>query len=123
MTRADGQRRYASALGPRLRGVAHPAIPLPFPMPPITVSAEPSLLQTGFWHLLTTKRDYAYTMPTATAKKLRGVKLKPGGPRQPLNRQQRRQAQRATAEHAQVAYERTVTDWHHQQRQRANTTA
>ena len=44
MTRADGQRRYASALGPRLRGVAHPAIPLPFPMPPITVSAEPSLL-------------------------------------------------------------------------------
>ncbi|MDQ3090377.1 MAG: hypothetical protein M3R46_01690, partial [Actinomycetota bacterium] len=80
--------------------------------------------------LLTTKRDYAYTMPTATTNKLRGVELKagaaprkPGGPRQPLKGEQRRQAERATAEHAQVAYERTVTDWHHQQRQRANTTA
>src|SRR4051812_24397293 len=79
-----------------------------------------------FWHLLTTERDYAYTMPTATAKKLRGVELKagaqprkPGGPRQPLNREQRRQAERAVAEHAQAAYERTVTEWHRQQRQRA----
>jgi hypothetical protein len=96
----------------------------------IAIVATARKMATLFWHLLTTERDYAYTMPTATAKKLRGVELKagaaprkPGGPRQPLNREQRLQAERATAEHAQVAYERTVTDWHHQQRQRANTMA
>ncbi|MCP9488817.1 MAG: IS110 family transposase [Solirubrobacteraceae bacterium MAG38_C4-C5] len=93
----------------------------------IAIVATARKMATLFWHLLTTQRDYAYTMPTATDKKLRGVELKagaaprkPGGPRQPLNREQRRQAERATAEHAQAAYERTVTDWHHQQRQRAN---
>jgi transposase len=87
----------------------------------IAIVATARKTATLFWHLLTTERDYAYTMPTATAKKLRGVELKAGAaPRKP---QQRRQAERATAEHAQVAYERTVTDWHHQQRQRANTMA
>lgn len=96
----------------------------------IAIVATARKMSTLFWHLLTTERDYAYTMPTTTAKKLRGVELKagaeprkPGGPRQPLNREQRRQAERAAAEHAQAAYERTVTDWHHQQRQRANAMA
>lgn len=31
-----------------------------------------------FWHLLTTGRDYAYSLPTATAKKMRAVELKAG---------------------------------------------
>ena len=84
-----------------------------------------------FWHLLSTSQDYAYSLPTSTAKKMRTVELKAGaprrpgradGPRQPLNREQRRELERQSAEHAQTAYERTVTDWHHQERQRATTT-
>jgi len=96
----------------------------------IAIVATARKMAVLFWHLLTTERDYAYTMPTTTAKKLRAVELKagaerrpPGGARQPLNREQRREAERAAAEHAQAAYERTVTDWHRQQRQRANEPA
>jgi len=81
-----------------------------------------------FWHLLTSGRDYAYSMPTATAKKMRAVELKAGAsrrrgenPRQPLNREQRREVERRMAEHAQAAYERTVDDWHRQQRRRRST--
>ncbi len=96
----------------------------------IAIVATARKMANLFWHLLTTERDYAYAMPTAHAKKLRAIELKaggqprkPGGPRQPLNRDQRRQAERAAAEHAQAAYERTVTDWHRQQRQRATRPA
>ena len=75
-----------------------------------------------FWYLLTTGQDYAYSMPTATAKKLRGVELKAGAPSRKgggsthhLNREQRRQLERRSAEHAENAYRRNVADWQHQQ--------
>lgn len=79
-----------------------------------------------FWHLLVSGQDYAYSMPTATAKKLRSVELKAGAPsrrgggsQHPLNREQRRQPERRTAEHAEAAYRRNVADWHRQQRKTA----
>ena len=85
-----------------------------------------------FWHLLTTSQDYAYSLPTATAKKIRTIELKagaprrqgrPGQPRQPLNREQRRELEQQNAQHAQAAYERTVADYTHQQRQRQTAAA
>lgn len=75
-----------------------------------------------FWYLLTTGQDYAYSMPTATAKKLRGVELKAGAPsrkgggsQHPLNREERRRLERRSAEHAENAYRRNVVDWQRQQ--------
>lgn len=95
----------------------------------IAIVAVARKMCTLFWHLLTNQRDYAYSLPTATAKKMRAVELKTGvaprrgsARRQPLNREQRRELERSEAEHAQAAYQRTVADWHHQQRQRANNT-
>jgi transposase len=88
----------------------------------VAVARKMSVL---FWHLLTSERDYAYSLPTATAKKLRTIELKAGAQRkntasrQPLNREQRREHEHTAAEHAQAAYERTVADWHRQQSQRA----
>jgi transposase len=89
----------------------------------VAVARKMSVL---FWHLLTNERDYAYSLPTATAKKLRAIELKAGAAprkttprRQPLNREQRRKQEHATAQHAQAAYEQSVADWHRQQRQRA----
>jgi transposase len=83
-----------------------------------------------FWHLLNNEQDYAYSMPTATAKKLRKVELiagaparQPGGPGNGLNREQRRQLERATAEQAENAYRRNVTDWQRHQKQRNETPA
>jgi len=75
-----------------------------------------------FWHLLASGEDYAYSMPTPTAKKLRAVELKAGAPsrrgggsQHALNREQRRKLERRSAEHAEAAYRRNVTDWHRQQ--------
>ncbi len=75
-----------------------------------------------FWYLLTSGQDYAYSMPTATAKKLRGVELKAGAParrgggsQHALNREERRKLERRSAEQAENAYRRNVADWHHQQ--------
>ena len=81
-----------------------------------------------FWHLLIREQDYAYTLPTALAKKIRTIELKAGAEpkrgqnRYTLTREQRRAEDKLVAEHAQAAYERTVTDWHHQQQQRKATT-
>jgi transposase len=92
----------------------------------IAIVATARKMAVLFWHLLTSQRDYAYSLPTATAKKLRMIELKTGAgarkttaQRQSLNREQRRKHEHAAAEHAQAAYERTVADWHRQQRQRA----
>jgi transposase len=78
-----------------------------------------------FSYLLVTRQDYAYTMPTATAKKLRGIELKAGAPSRAgggrnnhLNREQRRQLERRAAEQAETAYCRNIADW---QRQQAKT--
>jgi transposase len=90
---------------------------------PIAIVATARKMAKLFWHLLIREQNYAYTLPTALAKKIRTIELKagyparkPGGPRPTLNREQRREIDRKLAEHAQTAYERTVADWHHQQR-------
>lgn len=91
----------------------------------IAIVATARKLAALCWHLLTRGEDYAYTMPTSTAKKMRRIELKAGAPRRKppgvhpeLNREQRLQLERQAAARAQAAYERTVTDWHRQQRQR-----
>jgi transposase len=86
---------------------------------PIAIVATAAKMAKLFWHLLIREQDYAYTLPTALAKKIRTIELKAGHPRrrggngQPaaLNREQRRAIERKIAEHAQAAYERTITDW------------
>lgn len=75
-----------------------------------------------FWHLLSRGEDYAYQMPLVTKKKLRKIELKAGAPRQRAgwnlagpNREERRKLERESAQAAQAAYERNITDWHQQQ--------
>jgi transposase len=91
----------------------------------IAIVATARKMTVLFWHLLTNEQDYAYCLPTPTAKKLRAIELKagaarrkPGGPSTPINREQRRELERQTMRQAQTAYERTVADWHRVQRQR-----
>lgn len=71
----------------------------------IAIVAVARKMCTLFWRLLTTGEDYAYTMPTATAKKLRTIELKAGVPKPPRdgrrpehNREERRQLERQTAD-------------------------
>lgn len=85
---------------------------------PIAIVATARKMAKLFWHLLIREQDYAYTLPTALAKKIRTIELKagherhrPGGNRTPLNREQRRAIERQIAQHAQTAYERSITDW------------
>jgi transposase len=97
----------------------------------VAIVAVARKMCTLFWHLLTNEQDYAYAMPTATAKKLRKIELtagaparQGGGPGNAINREQRRELERRTAEQAENAYRRIVTDWQRQQHQReANTPA
>jgi transposase len=96
---------------------------------PIAIVAVARKMASLFWHLLVREQDYAYTLPTALAKKIRTIELKagharrrPGGNRQTLNREQRRAVERQVAEHAQAAYERTIADWQRHARTAARTT-
>ncbi len=79
-----------------------------------------------FWRLIARGEDYAYQMPIITAKKLRNVELTAGASRRRAtgnlkgpNREERRQLERHSAEAAEHAYQRNVTDWQRQQTQRA----
>ena len=79
-----------------------------------------------FWHMLVSGEDYAYSMPTPTAKKLRAVELKAGAPsrrgggsQHALNREERRKLERRSAEQAETAYRRNVAEWHRQQKKAA----
>jgi transposase len=92
----------------------------------VAVARKMSVL---FWHLLTRGEDYAYQMPIVTAKKLRKIELAAGAPRKRAtgnlkgpNREERRQLERRSAEAAESAYRRNVTDWQRQQQQRAKKT-
>jgi transposase len=96
---------------------------------PIAIVAVARKMASLFWHLLIREQDYAYTLPTALAKKIRTIELKaghprrrPGGPHVPVNREQRRTLERQIAEHAQAAYERTIADWQRHARTPATTT-
>lgn len=92
----------------------------------VAIVAVARKLAVLFWHLLVSGQDYAYSMPTPTAKKLRSVELKAGAPsrrgggsQHALNREERRQLERRSAEHAEAAYRRNVADWHRQQKKTA----
>jgi transposase len=95
---------------------------------PVAIVAVARKMAVLFWYLLTTGQDYAYAMPTVTAKKLRSVELKAGAPSRKgggsthhLNREQRRQLERRSAEQAENAYRRNVADWQRQQAKAART--
>ncbi len=97
---------------------------------PVAIVAVARKLVVLFWHLLVSGQDYAYSMPTPTAKKLRAVELKAGAPsrrgggsQHALNREERRKLERRSAEHAEAAYRRNVADWHRQQKKVAGTAA
>jgi transposase len=85
---------------------------------PIAIVATARKMAKLFWHLLVNEQDYAYTLPTPLAKKIRTIELKagherrrPSGQRVPTNREQRRIIERQLAHQAQLAYERMITDW------------
>ena len=91
----------------------------------VAIVAVARKMCTLFWHLLTREEDYAYQMPIVTAKKLRKIELTAGAPARHgggasngLNREQRRQLERDSAEAAEHAYQRNVADWQRQQQQR-----
>lgn len=96
---------------------------------PVAIVAVARKMAVLFWHLLVSGQDYAYSMPTATAKKLRGVELKAGAPsrrgggsQHALNREERRKLERRSAEHAENAYRRSVADWQRQQKKATRRT-
>lgn len=80
---------------------------------PIAIVATARKLAKLFWHLLIREQDYAYTLPTPLAKKIRTIELKaghprrrPGGNHHTLNREQRRVLERQIAEQAEAAYDK-----------------
>jgi transposase len=71
-----------------------------------------------FWCLLTRGEDYAHQQPSPTAKKLRLLEIRAGGPTLKgkrtgtwATRQRMRQAERQLAEQAEASYKRMVSDW------------
>jgi transposase len=94
----------------------------------VAIVAVARKLAVLFWHMLVSGQDYAYSMPTPTAKKLRAVEIKAGAPsrrgggsQHTLNREELRKLERRSAEHAEAAYRRNVADWHRQQKKAART--
>jgi hypothetical protein len=86
---------------------AHPSPPRP----------SPAKLACLFWCLLTSGEDYAYAQPSLTQKKMRRLELQAGAPRRQGGRHvwstndAMRNAERALAEQAELAYKRNVADW------------
>lgn len=78
------------------------------------------------WCLLTRGEDYAYAQPSLTAKKLRRAELLAGAPRGKRHVERglwstnaaMRKAERELARQAEVAYQRTVSDWERAQKKR-----
>lgn len=72
-----------------------------------------------FWCLLTREEDYAFAQPSLTRKKLRQLQITAGGERYAPEaagvysaNAAVREAERELARQAEVAYARTVRDWH-----------
>ena len=72
-----------------------------------------------FWYLLTREEDYAYAQPSLTKKKLRRLEITAGAERYTQSaagiwaaNDAVRQAERELAHQAELAYARTVRDWH-----------
>jgi transposase len=84
----------------------------------VAVVAAARKLACLFWCMLTRGEDYAFQQPSLTRKKLRRLELQAGAPRWQGGRdvwsvnQAMRQAERELARQAELAYQRTVADWH-----------
>ncbi len=85
----------------------------------VAVVAAARKLACLFWCLLTREEDYAYAQPSLTKKKLRRLELTAGAPSQKgaktglwAANAAIRDAERELASQAEVAYQRTVRDWH-----------
>jgi transposase len=83
----------------------------------VAVVAAARKLACLFWCMLTRGEDYAFQQPSLTKKKLRRLELAAGAPRNQGGRSvwstndAMRQAERALALQAELAYQRTVADW------------
>jgi hypothetical protein len=95
----------------------------------VAVVAAARKLACLFWCLLTREEDYAYQQPSLTKKKLRRLEIAAGSPKYPgrtniwSTNLAMREAERALAEQAELAYRNTVRDWQATQTKRAKTTA
>jgi len=95
----------------------------------VAVVAAARKLACLFWCLLTREEDYAYQQPSLTKKKLRRLEIAAGSPKYPgrtniwSTNLAMRQAERALAEQAELAYRNTVRDWHATQTKRAKAAA
>ncbi|HME02138.1 MAG TPA: IS110 family transposase [Solirubrobacteraceae bacterium] len=85
----------------------------------VAVVAAARKLACLFWCLLTREEDYAYAQPSLTKKKLRRLEITAGAKRYAPEaagiwhaNETVRQAERELARQAEVAYARTVRDWH-----------
>jgi transposase len=85
----------------------------------VAIVAAARKLACLFWCLLTREEDYAYAQPSLTKKKLRRLEITAGAERYTPGaagiwsaNDAVRQAERELAHQAEVAYARTVRDWH-----------
>jgi transposase len=96
----------------------------------VAVVAAARKLACLFWCLLTRETDYAYAQPSLTKKKLRRLELTAGHPRNSAEaagiwhaNDAVRGAERELAHQAEVAYQRTVRDYHAAQANKAGASA
>jgi transposase len=85
----------------------------------VAIVAAARKLASLFWCLLTREEDYAYQQPSLTRKKLRRLQIAAGAERYTTQaagiwsaNDAVREAERELARQAEVAYARTVRDWH-----------
>jgi transposase len=85
----------------------------------VAIVAAARKLACLFWCLLTREEDYAYQQPSLTKKKLRRLEIAAGAERYTAKaagiwsaNDAVREAERELARQAEVAYARTVSDWH-----------
>lgn len=85
----------------------------------VAIVAAARKLASRFWCLLTREEDYAYQQPSLTKKKLRRLQIAAGAKRYTPEaagiwsaNDAVREAERELARQAEVAYARTVRDWH-----------
>jgi transposase len=85
----------------------------------VAIVASARKLASLFWCLLTREQDYAYQQPSLTRKKLRRLEITAGAKRYTPKaagiwsaNDAVRKAERELARQAEVAYARTVRDWH-----------
>jgi transposase len=96
----------------------------------VAIVAAARKLACLFWALLRREEDYAYAQPSLTKKKLRRLEITAGSPRYTPKASgiwsanaAVRQAERELARQAEVAYARTVRDWHATQAVKAGASA